>query len=99
MEITARVESRRNPMAHTAQNDRSGRHSNLRLRKRSSANAGNHAAGKDRHFASQAILGSKLAGLRKNLHSWQRESGARTANIDNGSAQEHRPLRALPPLA
>src|SRR6266699_3744743 len=54
-------------MADPDQNQRSRRHPNLRLPRRDPLTAGNYAAGEDRHLTGQALRGSELARLRKNL--------------------------------
>src|SRR5438105_14330444 len=96
MEATARLESRRDRVADSAQDKRSWRHPDLRLPGRGSAHAGNHTTGEDRQLTGETIRRSELAGLRKDLHSRWRESRARAANIDNCGPEKHRPLRALP---
>src|ERR1700736_2320494 len=96
MEFAAGLESRRGPVAYSAQDERSWRHPNLRLPGRDPAHAGNYTAGEDRHLAGETIRGSELARLRENLHSRKREPSARAADIANRRPEKHRPLRALP---
>src|SRR5437773_12200358 len=67
-------------MADPAENERPGRHPNLWLPRRSLAHAADHALGQDRQIISETFCGCKLAGLRKDLHSWQRVVECRTSD-------------------
>ncbi len=70
----ARLESRPDPVAHPAQAERTGRHPDLRLSRRSSAHDAAHPAVEDRSGIRQTRRRSQLARLRKNLHPGQRQS-------------------------
>src|SRR5437899_2426131 len=100
MEIAPGLErKRRTAMADSAEDDRSGRYPDLRLRKRSLAHAADHTASKDRQWQSYAVGRGELVGVRKDLYPWQRNLAAGTA----GRAQQHtgqsRNILPLPAIA
>src|SRR5438874_10952125 len=87
-------------MADPAENERPGRHPNLWLPRRSLAHAADHALGQDRQIISETFCGCKLAGLRKDLHSWQREVECRSSDCIGKQPCEPGTLcrwRRLPP--
>src|SRR5205823_6146809 len=86
-------------MADSAENERPGRHPNLWLPRRSLAHAADHALGQDRQFISETFCGRKLARLRKDLHSGQREVGCRSSDCIGKQPCEPGTLCALAPLA
>src|SRR6266478_10081445 len=86
-------------MADSAENERPGRHPNLRLPRRSPSHAADHAAGQDRQFFSETFRGCKLACLRKDLHSRQCKVGCRSSDCIGKQSCEPGTLCALAPLA
>src|SRR5207237_9655094 len=86
-------------MADPAENERPGRHPNLWLPRRSLAHAADHALGQDRQIISETFCGCKLAGLRKDLHSWQREVECRSSDCIGKQPCEPGTLCPLAPLA
>src|SRR5213080_3902155 len=97
MEIASGLENHRwVAMAHPAEDERPGRHPNLRLPGRSSAHAGVASAGCDQRFGCPAGGRGQLVGLRKNLHSRQRQFAAGLAKIDNQRTGQCGTVCALP---
>src|SRR6202521_3065796 len=86
-------------MANPAHPQRTGRHSDLRLSRRSVAASGiNSAAFADR-VHDQAFGRRELARLRKNMYPPQRETSDRAPGCNAKCSGERRTFRALPARA
>src|SRR6266700_5321297 len=86
-------------MADSVENERPGRHPNLRLSRRSPAHPTAHTAGQDRQVVSKTFRRRKLACLRKDLHSRQCKVGCRSSDCIGKQPCEPGTLCPLAPLA
>src|SRR5436190_11384315 len=97
MEIASGLENHRwVAMAHPAEDERPGRHPNLRLPGRSFSHAAVASAGRDQRFGCPTGGRGQLVGLRKNLYPRQCQFAARTAKIDNQRTGQCGTVCALP---
>src|SRR5947209_6816008 len=92
MAIATRLACWRNPVAHSAQADRAGRHSDLRIPGRGFVNSTNHAAQEYQRIDSEFFRESQLASMRENLHPGRRDSESQSSGRLNEHGGELQPF-------